>query len=131
MYAILEDKPLIGTEKKDIDKNKTDGLFKKDNKKNKDSTSVNDASSSQVVKSSNKFLNQLFNKSQDKDDKIPERRKVDHRRTIGATTIPLDLKNFTIKPSKCHADDVSTGDIWKPLRPITSGISGAEERVSY
>ncbi|KAF7991917.1 hypothetical protein HCN44_010718 [Aphidius gifuensis] len=128
LYAILEDKPLIGTDKKDTEKKKLDGILKKDNKKNKDTTVNNDASSSQEPKTPNKFLNKFFSKNEDKDDKIPERRKVDHRRTIGATTIPLDLKNFTIKPSKCHADDVSTGDIWKPLRPITSGISGAEER---
>lgn len=132
LYAILEDKPLIGTEKKEAEKGiKSDSSTKKDGKKNKNiSESVGGASSSGETKSSNKFLNQFFSKSLDKEDKPSERKKIDQRRTIGATTIPLDQKNFVTKPPKSkHADDVSTGDLWKPLRPIASGISGAEERV--
>ncbi|XP_011305738.1 uncharacterized protein, partial [Fopius arisanus] len=124
LYAILEDKPLVASEKKEMDKDKSKKSPEKDSKK-KDSSG---ASGSQETKS-NKLLSQFFNKSQDKEDKTPERRKIDQRRTVGATTIPLDPKNFGIKPPRPkHPEDVSTGDLWKPLRPIASGISGAEDR---
>lgn len=82
----------------------------------------------------NKLLSQFFGKGSDKlaESAAAERRAYDKRRTIGATTIPLDPKNFVGKPPKAkHASDVSTGDLWKPLRPIASGILGAEDRVSF
>lgn len=128
LYAILEDKPLIATDKKDAEKENTKGeSSKKDNKK-KDNAQP---SSSQESKS-NKLLSQFFGKSQDKekDAAVAERKIIEKRRTIGATTVPLDRKNFVSKaPRGKHVDDVSTGDLWKPLRPITSGIGGAEDRV--
>ncbi|KAK0182625.1 hypothetical protein PV327_000741 [Microctonus hyperodae] len=126
LYAILEDKPLIATDKKETDKENTKGeSSKKDGKKKEASTSA------QHESKSNKILTQIFGKSQEKEkeNSIPERKAIEKRRTIGATTIPLDPKNFVSKPPKPkHPDDVSTGDLWKPLRPIASGISGAEDR---
>ncbi|XP_034939960.1 uncharacterized protein [Chelonus insularis] len=126
LYAILEDKPLIATEKKEADKENTKSENSKKDGKKRESTV---ASGSQESKS-HKFLNQFFNKSQDKDkDILVEKKTLDKRRTVGAMTISLDPKNFVTKPSRPkHADDVSTGDVWKPLKPIASGISGAEER---
>ncbi|XP_012533120.1 uncharacterized protein LOC105834861 [Monomorium pharaonis] len=129
LYAILEDKPLIATEKKDSDKTSpTKESPKKGGKKKEGQSSSADQDSTK-----NKLLSQFFGKNSDKlaepTDKVAERRAYDKRRTIGATTVPLDPKNFVCKPPKAkHASDVSTGDLWKPLRPITSGISGAEER---
>ncbi|KAG8036537.1 hypothetical protein G9C98_003859 [Cotesia typhae] len=132
LYAILEDKPLIATDKKDAEKeNSKEGSkdSKKDGKKKEGATT----SGSQESKS-NKLLGQLFSKSSDKEkekEPVVEKKSIDKRRTVGATTISLDVKNFVTKPPKAkHSDDVSTGDIWKPLRPIASGISGAEDRES-
>ncbi|CAL1676239.1 unnamed protein product [Lasius platythorax] len=131
LYAILEDKPLIATEKKDSDKEKTsptkgDSLKKGGKKKEGQSGSTENQEPTK-----NKLLSQFFCKGPEKlaESTAAERRAYDKRRTIGATTIPLDPKNFACKPPKSkHAGDVSTGDLWKPLRPIASGISGAEER---
>ncbi|KAH0568529.1 uncharacterized protein LOC123263780 [Cotesia glomerata] len=130
LYAILEDKPLIATDKKEAEKeNSKEGSKdgKKDGKKKDGSTT----SGSQESKS-NKLLGQLFSKSSDKEKEkelVVEKKSIDKRRTVGATTISLDVKNFVTKPPKAkHSDDVSTGDLWKPLRPIASGISGAEDR---
>ncbi|XP_015120237.1 uncharacterized protein LOC107043316 [Diachasma alloeum] len=127
LYAILEDKPLLASEKKEADKENAKKSQDKDLRKKDGSTSG--ASGSQEAKS-NKLLSQFFNKSQDKEEKAaPERRRIDQRRTVGATTIPLDPKNFGTKPARPkHPNDVSTGELWKPLRPIASGISGAEDR---
>ncbi|XP_057337813.1 uncharacterized protein LOC130675926 [Microplitis mediator] len=130
LYAILEDKPLIATDKKEAEKenNSKEGgkdSGKKDGKKKEGATT----SGSQESKS-NKLLGQFFGKSTEKEkETVIEKKSIDKRRTVGATTISLDSKNFVTKPPKSkHSDDVSTGDIWKPLRPIASGISGAEER---
>ncbi|XP_066586012.1 uncharacterized protein [Prorops nasuta] len=131
LYAILEDKPLIATEKKESEKEKSSGSKgdsgKKGDKKKDAAGSPTDASGS----TRNKLLTQFFGKSSEKtaEATIPEKKMYDKRRTVGATTIPLDPKNFVTKPQKArHASDVSTGELWKPLRPIASGISGAEER---
>ncbi|XP_077272306.1 uncharacterized protein LOC143902924 isoform X1 [Temnothorax americanus] len=129
LYAVLEDKPLIATDKKDSDKTlPTKELPKKGGKKKEgQSTSANNQDSTKNCK----LLSQFFGKNSDKlaEPTVVERRAYDKRRTVGATTIPLDPKNFVCKPPKSkHASDVSTGDLWKPLRPIASGISGAEER---
>lgn len=133
LYAILEDKPLIATEKKDSDKEKTsptkESSKKGGKKKEGQSTSTDNQDSTK-----SKLLSQFFGKNSDKlsEPTLMERRAYDKRRTVGATTVPLDPKNFVCKPPKSkHASDVSTGDLWKPLRPIASGISGAEERVSF
>ncbi|XP_011862456.1 PREDICTED: uncharacterized protein LOC105559053 isoform X2 [Vollenhovia emeryi] len=130
LYAVLEDKPLIATEKKDSDKDKTsptkESAKKGGKKKEGQSTSGDNQDSSK-----GKLLSQFFGKSSDKlaEPTTAERRAYDKRRTVGATTVPLDPKNFVCKPPKSkHTSDVSTGDLWKPLRPITSGISGAEDR---
>ena len=84
--------------------------------------------------SKNKIFNQLFGKSSDKvsEAAINENKKAfEKRRTIGATTVSLDPACFNTKPLKPkHPQDVSTGDMWRTLKPISSGISGAEERVS-
>ncbi|KAL6267554.1 hypothetical protein P5V15_000629 [Pogonomyrmex californicus] len=130
LYAILEDKPLIATEKKEADKEKTSPT-KESPKKGGKKKDGQGASADNQESTKNKLLSQFFGKSQDKlaESTAMERRAYDKRRTVGATTIPLDPKNFVCKPPKSkHASDVSTGDLWKPLRPIASGISGAEER---
>ncbi|XP_020279755.1 uncharacterized protein LOC109852729 [Pseudomyrmex gracilis] len=129
LYAILEDKPLIATEKKESDKDKspTKGESLKKGGKKKEGQSSSDNQDS----TKNKLFSQFFGKGSDKlaESATVERKAYDKRRTVGATTIPLDPKNFNSKPPKPkHASDVSTGDLWKPLRPIASGISGAEER---
>ncbi|EZA56955.1 hypothetical protein DMN91_011547 [Ooceraea biroi] len=132
LYAILEDKPLIATEKKDADKEKSllaKGETPKKSGKRKEGQGG--SSDNQESNTKNKLLGQFFGKGSDKpaESTVAEKRAYDKRRTVGATTIPLDPKNFPCKPPKSkHASDVSTGDMWKPLRPIASGISGAEER---
>ncbi|OXU28476.1 hypothetical protein TSAR_013356 [Trichomalopsis sarcophagae] len=131
LYAILEDKPLIATEKKESDKDK--GKDKKDGKKKdgKDSVGASSTQDAKEQSKSSKLLNQFFGKGSDKigESAGSERKAFEKRRTIGATTIPLDPKNFTTKPLKPkHSQDVSTGDMWRTLKPISSGISGAEER---
>ncbi|XP_012273158.1 uncharacterized protein LOC105695802 [Orussus abietinus] len=129
LYAILEDKPLIATERKEAEKEKAKGEALKKDGKRKDSQSA--ASGSQETTKS-KLLGQFFGKGTDKvgdGTGVERRERMDKRRTIGATTIPLDPKNFTAKPTKPkHSSDVSTGELWRTLRPISSGISGAEER---
>ncbi|KAK2587781.1 hypothetical protein KPH14_003886 [Odynerus spinipes] len=129
LYAILEDKPLIATEKKEADKEKNASSAKDGKKTGKKGQGGSSNDSQDTTK--NKILGQLFSKGQDKhsESQASERKIFDKRRTVGATTISLDPRNFTIKPAKAkHASDVSTGDLWRPLRPISSGISGAEER---
>jgi len=129
LYAILEDKPLIATEKKESEKTSPTKEAPKKGGKKKEGQST---SSDNQESTKNKLLSQFFGKNSDKlaESTATERRAYDKRRTVGATTIPLDPKNFVCKPSKSkHTTDVSTGDLWKPLRPIASGISGAEERV--
>lgn len=125
LFAILEDKPLIATEKKEAEKNKESP--KKAAKKG----DGQGASSDSQEPTKNKLLSQFFGKGSDKlaDSAVAERKAYDKRRTVGATTISLDSRNFTSKPSKPkHATDVSTGDLWRPLKPISSGISGSDER---
>lgn len=134
LYAVLEDKPLIATEKKDADKEKTSPTKGDPQKKGGKKKEGQSGSTENQESTKNKLLNQFFGKGSDKlaESTTTERRAYDKRRTIGATTIPLDPKNFACKPPKSkHASDVSTGDLWKPLRPIASNISGAEERVSF
>ncbi|XP_058803586.1 uncharacterized protein LOC131671291 isoform X2 [Phymastichus coffea] len=132
LYAILEDKPLIATDKKENDIDK--GKDKKNGKKGADNESGAMSKATdrqQQSRGSCKLLNQFFGKSSDKigETSVPERKAFEKRRTIGATTIPLDPRNFTSKPAKAkHPQDVSTGDMWRILKPISSGISGAEER---
>ncbi|XP_014228301.1 uncharacterized protein LOC106653403 [Trichogramma pretiosum] len=161
LYAVLEDKPLIATEKKENDKDnkakESKSLFPvKGGKKE-----IGGSSSAQIQEQKElnqhqslnsrgtKLLSQIFgNKSSDKissgEDntssstksgstgltRYQEQRKAfAQRRTIGATSVPLDPRNFTSKPAKAkHPSDVSTGDMWRTLKPISSGISGAEER---
>ncbi|EGI71015.1 PREDICTED: uncharacterized protein LOC105152025 [Acromyrmex echinatior] len=128
LYAILEDKPLIATEKKESEKTSPTKEAPKKGGKKKEGQST---SSDNQESTKNKLLSQFFGKNSDKlaESTATERRAYDKRRTVGATTIPLDPKNFVCKPPKSkHTSDVSTGDLWKPLRPIASGISGAEER---
>ncbi|XP_012167918.2 uncharacterized protein LOC100642934 [Bombus terrestris] len=128
LYAVLEDKPLIATEKKE---EKTSSSTKESPKKGNKKKDGQGASSENQEPTKNKLLSQFFNKGSDKsaDTTSTERKLFDKRRTVGATTISLDPKNFTSKPHKAkHPSDVSTGDMWKPLRPIASGISGAEDR---
>ncbi|XP_060820157.1 uncharacterized protein LOC132909371 [Bombus pascuorum] len=128
LYAVLEDKPLIATEKKE---EKTSSSTKDSSKKGNKKKDGQGASSENQEPTKNKLLSQLFHKGSDKsaDSTTTERKLFDKRRTVGATTISLDPKNFTSKPHKAkHPSDVSTGDMWRPLRPIASGISGAEER---
>ena len=133
LYAILEEKPLIATEKKENEKEKKNSKdksesSKKDGKKKEGSSGASGSQESHK----NKLLNQFFGKSSDKvaDQSSPERKIFDKRRTLGATTIPLDSRNFTTKPPKAkHQSDISTGDMWRTLKPISSGIAGAEERV--
>lgn len=131
LYAVLEDKPLIATEKKE---EKTSSSTKESPKKGNKKKDGQGASSENQEPTKNKLLSQFFNKGSDKsaDTTSTERKLFDKRRTVGATTISLDPKNFTSKPHKAkHPSDVSTGDMWKPLRPIASGISGAEDRVNF
>lgn len=129
LYAVLEDKPLIATEKKEADKEKTSPT--KESAKKGGKKKEGQSSSADQETSKNKLLSQFFGKNSDKlaESTAVERRAYDKRRTVGATTIPLDPKNFVCKPPKSkHTSDVSTGELWKPLRPIASGISGAEDR---
>lgn len=131
LYAILEDKPLIATDKKEAEKDKTSSPVKESPKKAGKKKDGQAASSENQEPTKNKLFSQIFGKSSEKNAETTpvERRMYDKRRTVGATTISLDPKNFTMKPVKPkHGSDVSTGDMWRPLRPITSGISGAEER---
>ncbi|XP_043798073.1 uncharacterized protein LOC122717757 [Apis laboriosa] len=130
LYAILEDKPLIATEKKESEKEKTSPTKESPKKSNKKKDGQG-ASTENQEPTKNKLFSQFFGKGTDKsvETATPERKLFDKRRTVGATTISLDPKNFTSKPPKAkHPSDVSTGDMWRPLRPIASGISGAEER---
>lgn len=131
LYAVLEDKPLIATEKKEADKEKNSSpakdTAKKGGKKGQEGSSNDHQDGSK-----SKIFGQFFSRGQDKnsDAQINERKIFDKRRTVGATTISLDSKNFMIKPPKSkHASDVSTGDLWRPLRPISSGISIADDKV--
>ncbi|XP_076752535.1 uncharacterized protein LOC143424392 [Xylocopa sonorina] len=128
LYAILEDKPLIATDKKEAEKEKAAKESPKKGNKKKDGQG---GSTEGQEPAKNKLFNQFFGKGSDKtaENSVMERRLYDKRRTVGATTISLDPKNFTSKPPKAkHSSDVSTGDMWRPLRPICSGISGAEDR---
>lgn len=132
LYAILEEKPLIATEKKENEKEKKDKSesSKKDAKKKEGGSGASASQESHKNKLSQ--LSQLFGKPSDKvaDQSFPVRKIFDKRRTLGATTIPLDSRNFTTKAPKAkHQSDVSTGDMWRTLKPISSGIAGAEERV--
>lgn len=134
LFAILEDKPLIATEKKDSDKEKTSPAKGESAKKGGKKKEGQGGSTENQESTKNKLLSQFFGKGTDKlaEPMVTERRAYDKRRTIGATTIPLDSKNFVCKPPKSkHSSDVSTGDLWKPLRPIASGILGAEDRVGF
>ena len=131
LYAVLEDKPLIATQKKEAEKESAKSQSTKKDGKQKEPHSGDGGASGSNEPKTNKLLNQFFGK-----DKLaqpaptPERKMMDKRRIVGATTVPLDPKNFVTKPPKAkHSGDVSTGDIWKPLRAISSGITGAEERV--
>ncbi|XP_051156238.1 uncharacterized protein LOC127278532 [Leptopilina boulardi] len=131
LYAILEDKPLVATEKKENEeKTKTkekNSLTKKSGKKKED----NCGSSTTQDSNKNKFFSQIFSKTTDKvaDQNSPERKIFDKRRVIGATNVPLDSRNFITKPIKAkHQNDVSTGDMWRTLKAISSGITGAEDR---
>lgn len=131
LFAILEDKPLIATEKKEADKDKTGSPTKEQPKKGGKKKDGQGASTENQEPTKDKLLSKLFGKSSDKstDSTVTERKMYDKRRTVGATTISLDPKNFTSKPVKPkHPSDVSTGDMWRPLRPIASGISGAEDK---
>ncbi|CAK9816867.1 hypothetical protein ANTPLA_LOCUS9144 [Anthophora plagiata] len=132
LYAILEDKPLITTDKKEAEKDKNTSPSKESSKKsNKKKDGGQGASSENQEPTKNKLFTQFFGKGSDKvsETVITERKMYEKRRTVGATTISLDPKNFTSKPAKPkHPSDVSTGDMWRPLRPISSGILGAEER---
>lgn len=130
LYAILEDKPLIATDKKEEKGSPTKGgeIPKKGGKKKEGQS----GSSENQEPTKNKLFSQFFCKGPDKiaESTVTERKVYDKRRTVGATTIALDTKNFVTKPPKTkHSSDVSTGDLWKPLRPIASGIMGAEDRV--
>ncbi|XP_015605868.1 uncharacterized protein LOC107272836 [Cephus cinctus] len=139
LYAVLEDKPLIATEKKEADKDKGSSLGKgetsKKDAKRKDAAKDQSASQDSTIGKGGKLLDQFFGKGSDKlgnpsEKKGSARDKIfDKRRTIGAVTIPLDSRSFVSKPVKPkHSSDVSTGDLWRPVRPIASGISGAEDR---
>ncbi|XP_076281633.1 uncharacterized protein LOC143209617 [Lasioglossum baleicum] len=131
LFAILEDKPLIATEKKEADKDKTGSPTKESPKKGGKKKDGQGASTENQEPTKDKLLSKWFGKSSDKstDSTVTERKMYDKRRTVGATTISLDPKNFMSKPVKPkHPSDVSTGDMWRPLRPIASGISGAEDK---
>ncbi|EFN83876.1 uncharacterized protein LOC105183752 isoform X1 [Harpegnathos saltator] len=130
LYAVLEDKPLIATEKKDSEKNSPTKGGEPPKKAGKKKEGQSGSSENQES-TKNKLLSQFFGKGPDKiaESAAAERRVYDKRRTVGATTIPLDSRNFVTKPPKSkHTGDVSTGDLWKPLRPIASGIIGADEK---
>lgn len=133
LYAILEEKPLIATEKKendnDISKKKEKNSTAKKSGKLKENNTVT-CNTHETNK--NKFFGQIFSKTTDKvsDQNVSERKIFDKRRIIGATNVPLDSRNFTTKPIKAkHQNDVSTGDMWRTLKAISSGIAGAEDRV--
>lgn len=131
LYAILEDKPLIATEKKEEKASSPTKESPKKGSKKKDGQGASASETQEPTR--NKLFGQFFNKGTDKsaETTTTERKLFDKRRTVGATTISLDPKNFNVKPPKPkHPSDVSTGDMWRPLRPIASGISGAEERVN-
>nr|XP_033340719.1 uncharacterized protein LOC117228823 [Megalopta genalis]XP_033340720.1 uncharacterized protein LOC117228823 [Megalopta genalis]XP_033340721.1 uncharacterized protein LOC117228823 [Megalopta genalis]XP_033340722.1 uncharacterized protein LOC117228823 [Megalopta genalis]XP_033340723.1 uncharacterized protein LOC117228823 [Megalopta genalis] len=131
LYAILEDKPLIATEKKEAEKDKGGSPTKDSPKKGGKKKDGQGASTENQEPAKEKLLCKLFGKSSDKsaDAAVPDKKSYEKRRTVGATTISLDPKNFASKPVKPkHPSDVSTGDMWRPLRPIASGISGAEDR---
>lgn len=133
LYAILEDKPLIATEKKEAEKDKTSSSAKESAKKSNKKKDGQSSANETPEPTKNKLLSQFFGKGSDKatETAVTERKVFDKRRTVGATTISLDPKNFTSKPTKSkHPSDASTGDMWRPLRPIASGISGADERVN-
>ncbi|XP_043272282.1 uncharacterized protein [Venturia canescens] len=125
LYAILENKPLISSERKGTEKENAT----KQSPKKGETTSGGAASGSNESKT-NKFFGQLFDKKKGSSEATGvDKKNVDKRRVIGATTISLDPKNFVTKqPKSNYSNDVSTGEIWKPLRAITSGISGADER---
>ncbi|XP_048510365.1 uncharacterized protein LOC125500707 [Athalia rosae] len=130
VYAVLEDKPLIATEKKDSENEKKKG---ESSKKGKNSQVTKGASSVQESSKNNSLLTQFFGKPGDKEksgqQKTARERIFDKRRTLGAATVKLDPSSFVSKPVKPkNPSDVSTGEVWWPLKPISSGISGAEER---
>lgn len=136
LYAILEDKPLIATDKKETDKDKqSSATAGKTKNAKKDNPNQGTASGSQEPQK-NKLLSQFFGKSSGdvKGAELaapPEKKSAEKRRVIGAATIALDPRIFGGKPPKAkHTTDVSTGDLWKVLKPISSGIVGSEERVS-
>ncbi|XP_015511574.1 uncharacterized protein LOC107218266 [Neodiprion lecontei] len=131
VYAVLEDKPLIATEKKESENDKAKG---ESSKKGKKDTSAFKSMASTSDSSKANVLTQFFGKQSDKEKtSVPQRsardRIFDKRRTLGAATVKLDPGVFVTKPAKPkHASDVSTGETWWPLKPISSGISGADER---
>lgn len=128
LYAILEDKPLITTDKKDGEKAKDNNQSKKESK-GKESQNASGSQSTSCKNNSSKLLDQFFSKKVGEKKEIAKERTFDKRRTIGATTISLDSRSFVCKPVKPkHPTDVSTGELWRPLKPISSGISGAEDR---
>lgn len=128
LYAILENKPLISSEKKENEKENTT----KQSPKKGETTSGGTASSSTESKT-NKIFGHFFDKKKSSSEaQVVDKKNIDKRRVIGATTISLDPKNFVTKPPKSNfSNDVATTDMWKPLRAITSGISGADERVCF
>lgn len=131
LYAVLEDKPLIATDKKEAEKDKSKGESSK--KGNKDGPASKNPFSTQDSSKGN-LLTQFFGKPGDKDKLVAPQRSArerifDKRRTLGAATVKLDPSVFVSKPVKPkNPGDVSTGETWWPLKPISSGISGAEER---
>lgn len=133
VYAVLEDKPLISTDKKDSENDKTKGESSKKGKK--DGPATKNPFSTQDSTKGN-LLTQFFGKPGETEKlSAPQRsakeRIFDKRRTLGAATVKLDPGVFVTKPVKPkNPSDVSTGETWWPLKPISSGISGAEERVS-
>lgn len=50
------------------------------------------------------------------------------RRTIGAVTYNLDLKTFT---QNLKSNIISTPDIWRTVKSISSGLAVNEKNVSY
>lgn len=133
LYAVLEDKPLIATDKKEAESDKTKGESSKKGKKDVGQASKNPFATQDSSKGN--LLTQFFGKSDDKATSVPQKsareRIFDKRRTLGAATVKLDPSTFVTKPVKPkNPGDVSTGETWWPLKPISSGISGAEERVN-
>ncbi|KAJ8669587.1 hypothetical protein QAD02_000846 [Eretmocerus hayati] len=147
LFAILEDKPLIATDKKENDRDKTTAMGKENKKDGKTKRAQQQSGTQQEQSASNmnsrssmragKLLGQFFGgKGSDKIGEpvtaasaAEQRKAFEKRRTIGATTVPLDPRNFNSRPLKPkHPQDVSTGDMWRTLKAISSGISGAEER---